>query len=671
MSVESVTTLVEALRHYQLLEPAQLDELAHDLEQRLPDARDLAEELIDRGWLTLYQANRLAQGRGQELRFGQYLVLDRISKSAIGPMFRARHQHMKRVVAIQLVNDQWLDHPDAVARFHEDIRAASQLKHPNIVHVYDVGQIGRAHYFVLEHVEGLDLDRMVRQIGPLPIERACAFMRQVALGLQHAHERGLRHHDLKPSNVLVTRRAAGRSGIVKSKDFDDASAVSGSFRGTSIKIKELGLKSLHQHAPETSGSHNADDVEAVVTADCLAPEQNPAAPRPSIRSNLYSLGCIFYYLLTGRPPFPGGMAREKHARHVEEVLVPVEQLRDETPPDVAAVVRRLLAKRPEERFATAAETADALAALMGLGGGSAIYDYDTNTPTGSTDAMLPPVTANEPETMVCPTIGRTIAEITPPVDADDVVARYKQRLEAKKRRLTKQLLMGGGVILATTLAAVILTIFLLRNSTPQHAEQSNTVQAPATQKWTYVKKTTREETILATLRANHMPTFEGKWRYIGPFANPEGKGFDTAYPPETEIDLTKTYPGKDGQVAAWKELTDFAPNRVIDLKRFGTSDWTCVYLYYEIDLTEDMVQPAFFGSDDTLTIWCNGQQVWANNVVRTAGPNQDLVRLNLKEGKNRLLFKICNTTADWAFYAMPLFPPAADEALGNRLLRDF
>jgi hypothetical protein len=471
--------------------------------------------------------------------------------------------------------------------------------------------------------------------------------------------------------VLVTRRAAGRSGILKSMDFDDAQNVSGSFRGTTIKIKALGLTSLHAPTMESSAEHNSEDAEAVVTADCLAPEQNPSAPRPSIRSNLYSLGCVFYYVLTGRPPFPDGMAREKHARHLSEEPAPVDQLRPEMPSDVAAVVRRLLAKRPEQRYATAGETAETLAAVMGLGSGSAIYDYDTNTPNGSTDALLPPLTATDPETLVCPGIAHSVAEMAPPAADDDVIARYKQRRDAQKRRLTKQLLIGGGVILATTLIAIILTLVLLHDSTPRRSDKPTTAQVSATPKWTYIKKATREETILATLRANHLPTFEGKWHYLGPFANPEGKGFETAYPPETEIDLTKTYPGKDGQIAAWKELTDFAPNRVIDLKRFGASDWTCVYLYHEIDLAEDMVLPAFFGSDDTLTIWCNGQQVWANNVVRTAGPNQDLVRLNLKEGKNRLLFKICNTTADWAFYALPLFPPAADEALGNRLLRDF
>ncbi|HEY1860489.1 MAG TPA: serine/threonine-protein kinase, partial [Gemmataceae bacterium] len=363
MSVESVTSLVEALRRYQLLEPAQFDELTHDLQQRLPDARDLAEELIDRGWLTLYQVNRLSQERGQELRFGQYLVLDRISKGPIGPMFRAKHQHMKRVVAIQVIHEDWLNHPDAVARFHEDIRAASRLKHPNIVHVYDVGQIGRAHYFVLEHVEGLDLDRMTRQLGPLPIERACAFMRQAALGLQHAHERGMRHHDLKPSNVLVTRRT-GRSGILSTAEFDDTQNISGSFHGALIKIKDLGLTSLHPPATENAPPRTAEDSETVVTADCLAPEQGPGAHRASIRSNLYSLGCIFYYTLTGRPPFPGGLAREKRARRQEEDPVPVERLRPEIPPDVAAVVRRLMAKRPEDRYATPAEAADALAAAM-------------------------------------------------------------------------------------------------------------------------------------------------------------------------------------------------------------------------------------------------------------------------------------------------------------------
>ncbi|HEY1860342.1 MAG TPA: hypothetical protein VGG61_08310, partial [Gemmataceae bacterium] len=309
---------------------------------------------------------------------------------------------------------------------------------------------------------------------------------------------------------------------------------------------------------------------------------------------------------------------------------------------------------------------------MGLGGGSAIYDLDTATPTGSTDSLLRVPTAAEPETHIYATGHPTLAEVTPtPAAEDGVVARHKQRLEAKKRRLVRQIMIGGGVLLATTIVAVILLIVLLHDTTPKRQQKPTAVEAPAPPTWMYVKKATREETILATLQANRLPTFLGKWHYLGPFDNPDGKGFDTAYPPETEIDLAKTYPGKDGQVVVWKELADFAPNRVVDLKRFATSDWSAVYLYHEVEVAEDMILPAFFGSDDTLTVWCNGQQIWANNVTRAAGPNQDLVRLNLKMGKNRLLFKICNGTGDWAYYALPLFPPAVDEALGNRLLRDF
>jgi hypothetical protein len=197
------------------------------------------------------------------------------------------------------------------------------------------------------------------------------------------------------------------------------------------------------------------------------------------------------------------------------------------------------------------------------------------------------------------------------------------------------------------------------------------VALPAAPKLVYVKKPTREETILASLKASGLPTLQGKWYVIGPFDNTDGEGFDTVYPPEKEIDLTKTYTGLDGQKVRWKEWSDFRVGHVNDLKRFPKNDYVCVYLYQEIEVREALTLPVSLGSDDTLTVWLNGARLLAANVHRPAAPDQDHAHLKLKPGKNRLLVKVCNFDGEFAFYIRPQFPPALEADFSTRLDRDF
>jgi hypothetical protein len=187
----------------------------------------------------------------------------------------------------------------------------------------------------------------------------------------------------------------------------------------------------------------------------------------------------------------------------------------------------------------------------------------------------------------------------------------------------------------------------------------------------YVKKATRAETAVASLRAAGLPTLEGKWYYVGPFDNTEGAGFDTAYPPEREIDLGKTYPGKDGVKAAWKPLADFKVGQVVDLKRFPDNDNAAVYLYHEIEVHDALTLPVSLGSDDSLVVWLNGRQLVAQNVARPCAPDQDHATLKLHPGKNQLLVKVGNLGGDWAFYIAPELPPSWPADIRRRLDRDF
>src|SRR5262249_37566879 len=192
----------DGLRRFHLLEPAQLEELKR--QAPAADARALARTLIDRGWLTPYQANQVLQGKGQELLLGSYVLLERLGEGGMGAVFKARNWKLGRIVALKLIRKERLDNPDAIRRFQREVRAAAALDHPNIVHAYDADEIGGTHILVMECIEGAtDLGRLVKKQGPLPIPLACEYMRQAALGLQHAYERGLVHRDIKPANLLM------------------------------------------------------------------------------------------------------------------------------------------------------------------------------------------------------------------------------------------------------------------------------------------------------------------------------------------------------------------------------------------------------------------------------------------------------------------------------------
>jgi hypothetical protein len=193
---------------------------------------------------------------------------------------------------------------------------------------------------------------------------------------------------------------------------------------------------------------------------------------------------------------------------------------------------------------------------------------------------------------------------------------------------------------------------------------------PAQTKAVYLKKETRTETVLATLRANGLPTLEGTWHSIGPFDNSRPEDFDTAYPPEKEIDLKKTYPGKGGKQVGWKVFPMFQVGRMNDLARFPENDNAFVYLYHELDRKEPLALAVSLGSDDSIAVWLNGEKILANNVVRGAAPDQEQAVLKLRAGKNRLLIKVGNVGGEWKLYIRPEFPRSLVK-LARRLERDF
>ena len=338
--VTSVAGLMDALAEYPLLTAAQLEQMNGEI---YSEPRALGRALLQRGWLTPYQLNQLFRGRGRDLVLGPYVLLERLGEGGVGQVFKAHHQKLDRVVAVKVIRKDLLADAEVIGRFYREMEMVGQLSHPNIVQAYDAGPVGTTHVLVMEYVEGTDLARQVGRHGPLPVAEACDYIRQAACGLAHAHERGLIHRDIKPSNLLLAQSSGMPSVGV-------------------IKILDMGLARL-QWTVNGEATNLTTPVGAAVigTPDYLAPEQALDFHAADIRSDIYSLGCTFYYLLTGQPPFPGGTLTEKLLRHQQADPPPVDQQRPEVPPALAAVLMQMLAKRPQARYQTPAEVAQTLA----------------------------------------------------------------------------------------------------------------------------------------------------------------------------------------------------------------------------------------------------------------------------------------------------------------------
>lgn len=288
--------------------------------QDLPD--QTLEAFVDRlrewGSLTAWQAEELKKGRKNFL-IGKYRLLQKLGQGGMGEVFLAQHATMERRVAIKVIAR---DLPaEALQRFLLEVRTIAVLDHPNIVHAYNVDVENDRYYLVMEYVEGADLEQLIQRQGPLAWQKAVDIIRQTAAGLGHAHEQGIVHRDIKPANLMVTPQGL-------------------------VKILDLGLARLQ-------GSKSASDSgpsRILGSVDYMAPEValDPESADP--RSDIYSLGCVLFFLLTGKPPFAGGTLSERIVKHQKAPPPDVRALRPEVPARLSAIIQKMLAKAPAHRF---------------------------------------------------------------------------------------------------------------------------------------------------------------------------------------------------------------------------------------------------------------------------------------------------------------------------------
>lgn len=310
-------------------------------------AKELARKLVDLGRLTRFQADALLRGRGGDLRIGPYRLYDRLGEGVSGRVYRAIRDETGETVALKVFRDDLLGELDeaGIARFHREVEAAGRLEHPHVVRSRGAGTVDGVNFLAMEFLDGTDLGRMVVSSGPLPAGQACEYVRQAALALQHLADRGMVHRDVKPSNLFVT----------------GADPTSGDW-GT-LKLLDVGLALLATD-PGRSESPLTRTGDFLGTPDFMAPEQAIDPHAADVRSDLYGLGCTWYFLLTGRPPFVGGSFVRKIDRHRCEPPRPVDAIRPDVGPEMAAAIHRLLAKKPAERFAVPSDIAALIADLQ-------------------------------------------------------------------------------------------------------------------------------------------------------------------------------------------------------------------------------------------------------------------------------------------------------------------
>jgi len=317
-----------------------------DSADRPKDGPAFARLLVERQKLTEFQAQELLAGLKTPLVYGDYVLTGKIGAGGMGQVYKAQHRRMKRTVALKVMSSAAMKDEAAVKRFQREVHAAAKLEHPNIVTAYDSGEAGNVKYLVMQFVDGGDLSDLVKTHGPLEVERAVDYVVQTARGLAFAHGEGVIHRDIKPANLLLDKKGV-------------------------VKILDMGLARIE------SGDDGLTATEQVMgTVDYMSPEQASNTKAADARSDIYSLGCTLWYLLTGKKAYDGDSMVMRLMAHRDAPLPSLVKTRDDVPWPLEQAFHKMIAKRAADRFQSMDEVVAALAPFA-AGGSSASFSSTT------------------------------------------------------------------------------------------------------------------------------------------------------------------------------------------------------------------------------------------------------------------------------------------------------
>ena len=338
-----VSDFLELLKQSELVSAETCDALAGEFADEVAEGAEvLAKTLVRRGLVSRFQAERLLTGRSRGFYYGPYKLLEIIGCGGMSRVFLAEHTETGERVALKALAERYEHDPGMFMRLKLESHVGNKVRHSHVLHTQRLGDAAGAPFLVMEHVEGIELQELIETGGPVAFGQACDVIRQTAIGLQAAHQAGIIHRDVKPANIIIDR--AGRAKIL---DFGLA------LLGADAAADEFSLQMIFGH-------------DCLGTAFYMPPEQSIDSNAVDARSDVYGLGCTLYHALTGNVPFPLGdsgiasaVTRVIEAQRTQQAP-PIRSIVDKLPAGVAQIVDRMMAKNPEDRFATMAEVAEAL-----------------------------------------------------------------------------------------------------------------------------------------------------------------------------------------------------------------------------------------------------------------------------------------------------------------------
>jgi eukaryotic-like serine/threonine-protein kinase len=432
-TTDAISGFVESIRSSNILSERQLEKIDAILAEgeHPTEPAELASRLVKDGILTEYQAKQILKGKAQGLTFGSYVILEFLGKGTMGKVYKASHRMMGRVVALKILEPRSITSTRSLARFQREMQLVGRLDHPNVVRAFDADRVGDCHFIAMEYIDGFTLEDLLKARGALPPADVVYYGSQVADGLAHAHAQGVLHRDIKPSNILLTR-------------------------AKKLKVLDFGLGTLLEKDELDTALTSAG--LAVGTPDYISPEQARTV-KIDRRSDLYSLGCTMYHLLSGQLPFKGESSMDCLVGRITGKPVPIGEVMPGLPARLVQTIEKLMASNPDDRYQTADEAAAALRTLL----------RPKNAPPASGSAGTVAANAAVPET--APKGGTTLEALPPPLPA--VIRPSERKPGSLRSRWGGRGTKAKGVLAVVAVAVALLIvagIMLFRSSKDETPE---------------------------------------------------------------------------------------------------------------------------------------------------------------------------------------------------------